>query len=232
MSTGHPKKVLIAVTNHDHFPGKQQQPTGRHCSEVSHPLARFQAADLPVEFVSPEGGPAPMDPASADRDDPINARFLDSPNIQEALQSTRHPAEIDPADYGAIYFAGGHSTMWDFPQAKGLQDLAAPIYENGGVIGAVCHGPAALVNLRLNDGKRLVEGRNVACFSNEEERMVGKDDRVPFLLARRLEQMGAEHVFAEPFEPCVEVSERLVTGQNPASADGVADEVIRLLKAA
>jgi putative intracellular protease/amidase len=225
------KKVLIAVTNRDEL-AKTGKPTGWHCSEVSHPLALFRQADLVVDFISPGGGSAPMDPGSEDRDDPQNRAFLDNASDQSALMNTLSPGQVDPSEFGAIFFAGGHGAMWDFPEAKSLQTLAARIYEHGGIIGAVCHGPAALVNLKVGGGDYLVNGKDVACFTNEEERIVKKTDVIPFLLADRLEEQGAEHVFAEPFEPCVEVSGRLVTGQNPASADGVAEEMIRLLKAA
>lgn len=225
------KKVLIVVTNRDEL-AKTGKPTGWHCSEVSHPLARFRAADLVVGFASPNGGPTPMDPSSEDRDDPENRAFLDNAEDQSALGATQSPSQIDPSEYGAIYFAGGHGTMWDFPNATALQKLALQIHDQGGIIGAVCHGPAALVNLKGANGEYLVKDRNVCCFTNEEERIVKKTDVIPFLLADKLEAQGAEHVFADPFQPCVEVSGRLVTGQNPASADGVAEEMIRLLKAA
>lgn len=225
------KKVLIAVTNHDQLAGTGK-PTGWHCAEVSHPLKVFRDADLVVDFVSPNGGHAPMDPGSEDHDDPVNRAFLDRADDQRKLADTLSPGQVDPSEYGAIFFAGGHGTMWDFPDASQLQTLTAQIYEKGGVVGAVCHGPAALVNLKLSDGKYLVNGKNLSCFTNEEERKVGKTDVVPFLLATRLEEQGAEHVFAAPFEACVEVSERLVTGQNPASADGVAEQMVRLLKSA
>ncbi|MFE8070928.1 type 1 glutamine amidotransferase domain-containing protein [Marinobacteraceae bacterium S3BR75-40.1] len=225
------KKVLIAVTSHGEL-GKTGDPTGWHCAEVSHPLKRFRDADLVVDFVSPTGGEAPMDPGSEDNDDPVNRAFMDNADDQYALNHTLSPGQVDPEEYGAIFFAGGHGTMWDFPEATQLQSVTTKIYEKGGIVGAVCHGPAIFVNLKLDDGQYLVNGKNVACFSNEEERKVGKTDVVPFLLADKLEEEGAEHVFAEPFETCVEVSERLVTGQNPASADGVAEEMIRLLKAA
>lgn len=225
------KKILIAVTNRGEL-AKTGKPTGWHCSEVSHPLALFRQADLVTEFISPEGGLAPMDPGSEDRDDPQNQAFLENEGDQAALRSTLSPSDVDPGDFGAIFFAGGHGAMWDFPNAKALQNVALKIYEQGGIIGAVCHGPAALVGLKTGSGDYLVNGKDVACFTNEEERIVKKTDVIPFLLANRLEEQGAEHVFQDPFEACVEVSGRLVTGQNPASADGVAEEMIRLLKSA
>jgi putative intracellular protease/amidase len=107
--------------------------------------------------------------------------------------------------------------------------VAAAIYERGGVVAAVCHGPAALVNLNLSNGRYLVDGKQVSAFTNEEERAVKLDTVVPFLLADALEQRGAQHQPAPLWQAQVVVSERLVTGQNPASAAGVAKSVVELL---
>ncbi len=120
--------------------------------------------------------------------------------------------------------------MWDFPDDQALARLAASIYEDGGVVGAVCHGPAALVNLKLANGQYLVKGKRVAAFTDDEERAVKLDAVVPFLLATMLRQRGADHVPAPNWLANVIVDERLVTGQNPASAEGVGREIARLLK--
>jgi putative intracellular protease/amidase len=121
--------------------------------------------------------------------------------------------------------------MWDFADDVGLARAAATIYERGGVVAAICHGPAALVNLRLSNGAYLIAGKRVAAFTNDEERAAELDQVVPFLLADALAARGAEHVAAPNWQANVIVSERLVTGQNPASAAGVAEEVARLLGA-
>ena len=113
--------------------------------------------------------------------------------------------------------------MWDLADNTELAAIAAQIYDNGGVVGAVCHGPAGLVNIRLGNGKYLVDGKNVSAFTNEEERAVGLYDTVPYLLADALRERGATHLPAPNFQKQVVVSERLVTGQNPASATGVAE---------
>ena len=120
--------------------------------------------------------------------------------------------------------------MWDFPDDPALAHLAARIYESGGVVGAVCHGPAALVNLKLSDGQYLIKGKQVAAFTDEEERAANLDGVVPFLLATTLQLRGAIHVAAPNWQTNVIVDERLVTGQNPASAEGVGREIARLLK--
>ena len=136
---------------------------------------------------------------------------------------------MDPTPYRAIFFAGGHGTMWDFPRDPDLARLARSIYEAGGVVAAVCHGPAALVNLTLSDGSRLVAGKQVAAFTNDEEKAVGLAEVVPFSLADQLVKAGAEHLPAPNFTAQVVADGRLVTGQNPASARGVAERVVALL---
>ncbi len=119
--------------------------------------------------------------------------------------------------------------MWDFPNAEGLLHVAATIYEQGDVVAAVCHGPAALVNLKLSNGQYLVAGKTVAVFSNEEEEAVGLTKVVPFLLESKLVERGARQEKAGLFQAKVAVSGRLVTGQNPASAEGVGQAIAELL---
>lgn len=122
--------------------------------------------------------------------------------------------------------------MWDFPNDERLAGIAAAIYEQGGVVGAVCHGPAGLLNIKLSDGSYLVAGKTVAGFTNEEEAAVGLSEVVPFLLASQLSDRGAIHTKAENFQAHVVVSDRLVTGQNPASAKGVGVEMVKLMLSA
>jgi putative intracellular protease/amidase len=119
--------------------------------------------------------------------------------------------------------------MWDFPDNKDLAGIARTVYERGGVVSAVCHGPAALVGLTLSDGSYIVAGKRVAAFTDEEETAVGLADVVPFFLARRLTEQGALHTAADNFTAHVVTDGRLVTGQNPASARGVAAAVVDVL---
>ncbi len=120
--------------------------------------------------------------------------------------------------------------MWDLPDNKALAAIAVSIYEAGGAIGAVCHGPAGLVNMKLANGRYLVDGKRVACFTDEEEHAVKLEKVVPFLLASRLQERGAIHTKAENFKPQVEVDGRLVTGQNPPSAKGVGEALVKVLE--
>lgn len=222
------KKVLVVLTSHDKL-GDTGKETGFYLPEVSHPVAEFERAGLTVEYVSPQGGKAPR--IGIDLNDPLNTAFLDNPKKMAQVENTLQPSQVNPSEYAAIFYAGGHGTMWDFPHNSQLDRIAATIYEQGGVVGAVCHGPAGLVNIKLSDGTYLVSGKTVSAFTNEEEVAVGLQDIVPFLLESKLIERGAIHTKAANFQAHVEVSDRLVTGQNPASAHGVGEQMVKLLLA-
>ncbi|MFV8905217.1 type 1 glutamine amidotransferase domain-containing protein [Serratia fonticola] len=227
------QRILFVLTSHDRkgSPGTQgAAPSGFYLSEVSHPHQILVGAGYQIDFVSPAGGKTHVD--GLNLDDPVNAAFWNDPQLHSATESTLPPSEVDPDKYAAIYYAGGHATMWDFPDSSELAAIAARIYERGGVVAAVCHGPAGLVNIRLANGRYLVDGKQVSAFTNDEERAVGLHDTVPFLLADVLTERGAKHVWVPNFQPHVVVSERLVTGQNPASAKGVAEAMLPLLAVA
>ncbi|QNP47946.1 type 1 glutamine amidotransferase domain-containing protein [Diaphorobacter aerolatus] len=224
-------RILFVLTSHDRKgpAGADAPPSGFYLSEVSHPYQVLTSAGHAIDFVSPKGGKTHVD--GLDLSDPVNAAFWDDPALRSATENTLAPGQVDPDTYAAIFYAGGHATMWDFPHNTELATIAANIYERGGVVAAVCHGPAGLVNLKLRDGRYLVDGKKVSAFTNDEERAVDLYDVVPFLLADVLKERGAQHLPAPNFQPQVVVSERLVTGQNPASARGVAQSMLPLLGA-
>jgi len=222
------KPILIVMTSHG-TRGKSGEPTGFYLSEVTHPLAVFEAAGLPVAFASIQGGEPPVD--GLDLEDETNARYWHDAEFRDRIRHTRALAEIEPADYSAIFFAGGHGAMWDFPDSAAVQDKTRAIWEGGGVVGAVCHGPAALVNVTLSDGSYLVADRRVAAFTDAEEEAVGLTEVVPFLLASRLAERGAKLQPAADWTPQVVTDDRLVTGQNPQSATGVGEALRDLVGA-
>jgi putative intracellular protease/amidase len=221
------KPVLMVLTSHARL-GDTGKPTGFFLGEVTHPLEVFEKAGLTVELVSIKGGEPPVD--GLDLDDPVNARYWNDPAFRAKLSATKSLADVNPTDYAGVYFSGGHGTMWDFPDDEAVQRAARALYEAGAPVGAVCHGPAALVNVKLSDGNYLVSGKEVSAFTNDEEEKVGLTKVVPFLLATKLVERGAKHRAAPDFEKQVVVSGNLVTGQNPASAAGVAEEMVEMLK--
>ncbi|GAB2677143.1 type 1 glutamine amidotransferase domain-containing protein [Kribbella swartbergensis] len=216
-------RVLIALTSHSEL-GDTGRSTGFYVSEAAEPWAVFTEAGFDVALVSVAGGRPPVD--GLDENDPIQQKFLASVD----LDHTATAADLDASSYDAIFFAGGHGTMWDFPGDQALASLAAGIYERGGVVAAVCHGPSALVNVKLSDGSYLVAGKNVAAFTNAEEDAVGLTEVVPFLLADALTARGAIHHPAGNFTAQTISDGRLVTGQNPQSAEPTARAVAAVLR--
>jgi len=226
-SKGLSPKVLFVLTSHSEL-GDTGEETGFYLSEASHPWKELTENGIQFDFVTIEGGMPPVDGFKLD--DPVNKEFWESRDIQQALENAPSPGKIDPDQYDAIHFVGGHGTMWDFPENKEIADLAAVIYENGGYVTAVCHGPAALVNIRLSDGNYLVDGKTLTSFTNAEEEAVELTEVVPFLLQDALEQRGAEFVASENWTDNVQVSDRLITGQNPQSASSLGKELVKLLE--
>lgn len=212
------RPVLFVLTSHG-TKGSTGLPTGYYLGEVTHPLAELQAAGIPVEFVTIQGGEPPVD--GLDLQDAINARYWNDAAFRDAVRHTRRLGDVDASRYAGIFFAGGHGAMWDFPGNPDVQRVTREIYEAGGLVGAVCHGPAALVDITLSNGAYLVAGKNVSAFTDSEERAVQLDETVPFLLASRLGQRGAHHHAAPDWTAKVVVDGRLITGQNPQSAAGV-----------
>lgn len=228
-----PKYVLLVLTNHSEL-GDTGRKTGFFLSEAAHPYEVFDKKGYFVTLASPEGGFAPIDPKSLNLDDPANKAFWEKHTKMDkekpGVLLTKPLAEVDPAKYSAIFFAGGHGSMWDFPENQDIQRLTAAIYENNGAVGAVCHGPAALVNVRLSDGTHLLSGKNTAVFTNAEEEAVELTGVVPFLLQTEFEKAGATVKIAENFTENAIRDGLLVTGQNPASATKSAELLVKAIE--
>ncbi len=221
------KKILFVVTSHSEK-GTSGQKTGYYLSEVSHPWKVLTDAGYEIDFVSPKGGNPPVD--GFDLNDPINREFWENKTYHNKISHSLKPSEVNPAEYAAIYYAGGHGAMWDLPDNDAIAEIAAHIYENNGIIGAVCHGPAGIVNIKLSNGQYLIAGKKVNGFSNEEENAVGLTEVVPFLLEDKLKEHGGIYEKAEPWQVHVVSDQRLVTGQNPQSATAVGEAIKEALK--
>lgn len=222
------KPVLMVLTSHG-TKGATGEPTGFYLGELTHPLAELEAAGIPFELASIQGGEPPVD--GLDFQDAVNVRYWADLSFRERLSHTQRLGDVDASKYSAIFFAGGHGAMWDFPTSPDVLRVTREIYEAGGVVGGVCHGPAALVNVTLSNGAYLVAGKNVSALTDDEERAVQLDKVVPFLLASTLTQRGAHHHPAPDWHAKVIVDGRLVTGQNPQSASGVGAAMRDLLLA-
>lgn len=220
-------KVLFVVTSHDQK-GNTGEPTGYYLGEVSHPWEVLHEAGYEIDFVSPKGGKAPVD--GFNLDDATNKKFWNNPQYRQKIEHTMQPSDVNPKEYAAIYYAGGHGAMWDFADNTQLAKIAAAIYENNGIVGAVCHGPAGLVNIKLSDGKYLVDGKKINTFTNEEEEAVGLTKVVPFLLESKMIARGAKFEKSGLWQNHVVSDQRVVTGQNPQSAKSVGEAMLKELR--
>ena len=221
------KKILFVVTSHDQK-GNTGEKTGFYLSEVSHPWNILSNSGYEIDFVSPKGGKAPVD--GFNLGDSINKKFWGNTKYRKKIENTLKPSDIKPEDYAAIHFAGGHGAMWDFPENEQLSDIAAKIYEQNGIVSAVCHGPAGIVNSKLSNGKYLVDGKKLNAFSNEEEIAVKLNNVVPFLLEDKLTERGAKFEKSGLWQSHVVTDQRLITGQNPQSAQAVGEAIMQQLK--
>lgn len=227
------QRVLFVLTNHDRIGeagDEKAEATGFHLFEAAMPWVMLTDAGVSVDIVTPKGGKAPIDPTSREGGEIESARFLDDPLVASALENSAALANVEIDSYDALYFPGGYGAMWDLPNDAIVADAVRRFFESKRVLAAVCHGPAALVDVRLSDGNWLVDGRELTCFTDDEERAMNKDDLMPFLLGSRLQDRGARLRSAADFEPAVAISDRLVTGQNPASAAGVGQAMLDLLQ--
>ncbi len=222
------KNVLFVVTSHD-LKGDSGEKTGLWLAELTHPLHELEAAGHRALIASIQAGKAPVDGDSLNMTDPINAQYWEQGDLQQRLKNAPALADLNGADYDAIFFTGGYGTMWDFRESTAAQRLTREIYERGGIVAAVCHGPAALVDVKLANGEYLVQGKRLAAFTNQEEEATGGIKIVPFLLADALVAHGALHQPAANWAENVVVDGRLITGQNPASAAAVGRALLRAL---
>jgi putative intracellular protease/amidase len=221
------KKILFVVTSHG-TKGNTGEPTGYYLAEVSHAWEVLKNAGYEIDFVSPLGGKPPVD--GYNLNDSSNKAFIEDSVYQNKINNSLTPAQVRVSEYAAIYYAGGHGTMWDFANNMELAKIAATIYDAGGAVAAVCHGPSGLVNIKLSNGKYLVEGKKVNAFTNEEEIAVKLENVVPFMLETKLIERGATFEKAGLWQEKVVVDGRLVTGQNPASAKKVGEELLKILQ--
>ena len=218
-------RILIVVSGEGRDQGKTRP--GYEFDELSQAWLIFQANGFAIDVASPQGGAVEAD--RYDPQQPFNAALLADTEATRMLAATRRTDQVKAEDYAAIYVVGGKGAMFDLPRDTALTTLLGDAYARGAVIGAVCHGPAALAEVRLRDGTPLVQGKALTGFTNEEEAVFGKRwvKEFPWLLEDRMRARGAQWQEAPLMMAKVVVDGRLVTGQNPYSTPGVADAIIR-----
>lgn len=226
-------KILVILTSHSKL-GNTGKPSGWYLPEFAHPYDEFKKAGFDVTVVSPAGGEAPLDPKSVELfKDESSVNFLKN-ETKLWEQTEKLEAYVGRTDeFDAVFVPGGHGPMFDLAVDPVSQQVIASFADSGKIVSAVCHGPAALVNVKLANGEALVKGKQVTAFSDAEENIMGTSEVMPFMLETKLVEAGAEFSKAdEPWGAKVVVDGKLITGQNPASAKGIGEAIVKALQGA
>ena len=225
-----PRGKMLAVVTSSATMGDSGKSTGYELTELSRAYYVFEANGFEVDVASPLGGEPPMVIDSGDMK-VFDYAFLNDPIAQKKVSQSISMENVNPKDYQGIYFVGGKGAMFDFPQNKYIQSIVREYYESDKVVGAVCHGPAALVNVTLSNGQHLLANRTVSSFTNEEELFLIPDaqDIFPFLLQDQLTAKGARFNEGTMYLNTVTKDGKLVTGQNPWSTWELAETIIEQL---
>lgn len=224
-------KILIVLTSHDKL-GDTGKPTGFWLEEFAAPYYVFKDAGAEIVLASPKGGQPPLDPKSdaPDAQTEMTKRFKNDAEGQALLANTHKLDEVSAEDFDAVFYPGGHGPLWDLTgNAKSIA-LIESFIQARKPVAAVCHAPAALVQVRGADGEYLVKGKQVTGFTNTEEEGVQLTEVVPFLLEDKLKEIGGDYSKGPDWASYVRVGGLLVTGQNPASSEEAARELLKLLK--
>lgn len=224
-------RLLIVLTSHDLL-GSTGQKTGFWLEEFATPYYVFKDAGVAITLASPRGGQPPLDPKSDEPEaqTPAIQRFRGDAEAQAALANTVKLSEVLPDAFDAVFYPGGHGPLWDLATDPDSIALIEALYAAGKVVAAVCHAPAVLLNAKAPDGFPLVQARAVTGFSNEEEAAVELTEVVPFLLEEALKARGGNYSRGDNWQPYAVTDGVLITGQNPASSEPVAQAVLERMR--
>lgn len=225
-------KVLIVLTSHSEL-GDTGEKTGFWIEEFAAPYYVLFDAGVNITLASPNGGQPPVDPKSEllDAQTPSTKRFYGDYELIDKVATTLQLSKVNQADYDGVFYPGGHGPLWDLANDKDSIALIQDFYEHDKPIAFVCHAPAALVSVKDSIGEPLVNNKNVTGFSNTEEIAVKLKDVVPFLLEDELKKLGANYSKADDWVAHTQQDGLLITGQNPASSEGVAKLLLDAIKA-
>lgn len=223
------KKVLFVLTSHDEL-GNTGLKTGFWTEELAAPYYALSDKGVEITLASPKGGQPPIDPKSEDPSSQTDAtrRMDDDQVLKDKLKNTHQLSEVKSEDFDAVFYPGGHGPLWDLAEDKVSQQLIVDFYSIDKPVAFVCHAPGVLKDVKI-DGEYLVKGKNVTGFTNTEEEAVQLTDVVPFLVEDMLKKNGGVYSKIEDWSPYAIVDGRLITGQNPASSEKVAEELLKLI---
>ncbi|MBD1431473.1 type 1 glutamine amidotransferase domain-containing protein [Sphingobacterium sp. DN00404] len=225
-------KILIVVTNINVYENRELE-TGLWLSELTHLYHEAIANGYEVTIASPNGGNVPIDPESLKRFtlDKISKQYWNDPSFRELLKNSKSLTNVYMQQFDAIYLAGGHGTMYDFPNDINLQNIIREHYEIGKIVSAVCHGVGGLLNVKLSNGRYLIQAKTMTGFSWFEESLAKRKKEVPFNLETELKKRTSNYKKAFiPMTSKVVVDGNLITGQNPFSSKEIAKVIIQKLK--
>ena len=224
-------KILMVITSHDKL-GDTGLKTGFWLEEFAAPYYVFKDQNIDVTLASPKGGNPPLDPKSdaPDFQTAATERFRKDEASQKQLANTHRLDSLSSSDFDAVFYPGGHGPLWDQAEGQNSIALLEAFYKQGKPLGLVCHSPGVLRHTKGENGEPLVKGKRVTGFSNTEEEAVQLTQVVPFLLEDMLKSNQALYNKGDDWVSYVEVDGNLITGQNPASSEAVAKEMIKLLK--
>lgn len=224
-------KIAMILTSHDEL-GNTGHKTGFWLEEFAAPYYTFLDAGADVTLASPKGGQPPLDPKSDDPSAQTDAtkRFKADAAAQQALASTVTLDTIKAEDFDAVFYPGGHGPLWDLAEDKKSIAFIEAMYNAGKPVAAVCHAPGVLRHTKAANGEPLVKGKSVAGFTNTEEEAVQLTNVVPFLVEDMLKENGGEYSKGADWQPYVVSAGNLITGQNPASSEKAAEELLAMLK--
>ena len=226
-------KILLVLTSHDRL-GDTGKKTGFWLEEFTTPFYVLKDGGAEVVLASPKGGQPPLDPKSDGPDSQTESteRFANDVAARKQLASTKNLSDMRAEDFDGVFYPGGHGPMWDMPDNPTSIALLEAFVRTGKPVAAVCHAPAALVNVRDANGDYLVKGRKVTGFSNGEEDAVELSDVVPFMLEDRLRERGGNYSKGADWAAYAVVDGQLITGQNPASSQLVAEMLLEQIRKA
>jgi putative intracellular protease/amidase len=224
-------KILMVLTSHNRL-GDTGQKTGFWLEEFAAPYYVFTDNDIQVALASPAGGQPPVDPKSDEPDSHTEAtqRFLNDEKAKDLLANTQRMESLNPEDFEAIFYPGGHGPLWDLTEDINSISLIESFYRRGKPVGCVCHAPGVLLHTRGPDGFPILKGKRVTGFSNSEESIIQLTEVVPFMVEDMLKSKGGLYSKGDNWASHIEVDDNLVTGQNPASSKAAAEAIVRLLK--
>ena len=223
--------ILFVLTSHDKL-GDTGKKTGFWVEEFANPYYTLLDKGAKITIATPKGGAAPIDPSSDSPDAATDAtkRFNNDTEAKDRIANTIVLANINPDDFDAVFYPGGHGPLWDLANDKISIALIEKFNAQDKPIAFVCHAPAALKNVKAANGNPLVKGKKVTGFTNSEEAAVQLTNVVPFLVENMLNENGGIYSKKEDWAAYAIQDGNLITGQNPASSQLVANKLLESLK--